>query len=120
VQGEHHVAQTAVRLEAAVAERGQVEEPEGAEPVVDRHDHHVAVGGKRPAVIERLVGRPQDVRAAVHPHHHRLAVSRSGVGRGPHVEAQAVLGLRRTEVDGDAGVGGLRTHRPHPGGVGDL
>ena len=35
----------------------EVEEPEGAQPVVDRDDHHVAVPGQVRAVVPRDVGR---------------------------------------------------------------
>ena len=89
-------------------ERGQVEESERTEPVVHGDDDRLAAGGQHPTVIERLARRAEDVGAAVHPHHHRLAVTGRGVRRRPDVQRQAVLTLRRAEVDRDSRVDGLR------------
>ena len=80
-QRRQHVAQPQVGVEPAT--RGvklrQVEEAERAEPIVHGDDHHLAATGQYPAVVEGLARRAQDVGPAVHPHHHRLVVTRSGI-----------------------------------------
>src|SRR5258708_7437826 len=54
--------------EVPVEEIGEVEEPEGTEAVVDRHDDHVAVDRELGAVVPGRVARAPDERAAVDPH----------------------------------------------------
>ena len=125
LQGGEHVAQTEVGGEAFAvgAQGGQFQEAECAEPVVDGHDDHVAAGGQRGAVVERLTGRAQHVGSAVDPHHHRLAVAGLGVGGCPDIERQEIVALRCAEVDRDLGIGGLGAHRAHArrvGGFGPL
>ena len=121
-QRRQHVAQPEVGVEPATrgGELGQVEEAERAEPIVHGDDDHLAAAGQYPTVVERLARRAQDVGAAVHPHHHRLVVTRSGIRRRPDIEGQAVLALRRAEVDRDSGVDGLRADAAETGGVGDV
>ena len=100
-------------------EFGQVEESQSAEPIVHGDDDRFAAAGQRPAVVQRLARRAEDVGPAVHPDHHRLAVARRGVGGRPDVQGQAVLALRRSEVDRDSRVDRLRADRAVAGGVGD-
>ena len=119
LQGGQHVAQSDVRVERArgPVEDGEVEEAEGAQPIVHRHDHHVAAVGQSVAVVERLAARPEHVRPAVQPDHHRFGL---GTGRRPDVQRQAVLVLAGAEVEGNAGQRGLRTGETELGGVGRL
>ena len=121
-QRRQHVAQPEIGVEPAPrgVELGQVEESERAEPVVHGDDDHLAATGQHSAVVERLARRAQDVGPAVHPHHHRLAVTGRGVRRRPDIEGQAVLALRRAEVDRDPGVDGLRADAAEAGRVGDV
>ena len=85
------VAQAEVRVDAARAQLGVVQEAERAEPVVDRHDDHVAAPREPRAVVEEGRARAHHERAAVDPDHHRAALR---VGRGrPDVEREAVLRL---------------------------
>ena len=76
-------------LELRTEQIGEVQEPERAEPVVERDDHDVALLRERGAVVPRCVTGSEHERAAVDPHHHR---SLGVVARGrPHVEIEAVL-----------------------------
>ncbi len=120
-QRREHIAQTEVRVEPAPCgvELGQVEESERTDPVVHGDDDHLAAGGQHSTVIERLARRAEDVGPAVHPHHHRLAVTGRDVRRRPDVEGQAVLVLRRAEVDRDSRVDGLRADEAVCACVGD-
>ena len=93
--------------------------PSATDPIVHGDDDRFAVGGQHPTVVERLARRADDVGAAVHPHHHRLAVAGRGVRRRPDVEGQAVLILRRAEVDRDSRVDGLRADEAVAACVGD-
>ena len=109
-QRREHIAQTEIRVEPAPGgvELGQVEESERTDPVVHGDDDRLAAGGQHSTVIERLARRADDVGPAVHPHHHRLAVTGRGVRRRPDVQGQAVLVLRRAEIERDSRVDGLR------------
>ena len=79
--------------ERAAEQVGEVQEAERTEAVVDRDDDDVAVHREVRAVVPRRVARAPDERAAVDPHHHRPA--RVVARRGPHVEVEAVLAVRR-------------------------
>jgi hypothetical protein len=102
-------------------EVGVAEEPEQAEPVVERdHDDAVVLGEElagveQPDVEERhrLLGRAVDVAAAVDPHHHRRVPGRGR--RRPHVEVQAVLVVAREVLQ--RRVGELRAALAERGGV---
>ena len=84
-------------------EVGQVQEPEHAEPVVDRDDDGVAPPGEVGAVVPGHAAGAGGEAAAVDPHQHR-AGSAVG-GRREHVEEQAVL-ARRPVLGAQHGLGG--------------
>lgn len=79
----------------------QVDEAEGAEPVVDRHDDDVAGVHERGRVEEGLAGCPEGVRTAVDPHHDG---ARGVVGGREHVQREAVFAHRGVRVERNGGV----------------
>ena len=101
-----------------LAVRAEVEVPEHVEPVVHRHDDHVAAPAEALAVVGlQLLARPGEEPAAVDPHQHG-PLARVEAGR-PHVDAQAVLARlpvvplehERLFVALPAGAGALGTRR---------
>src|SRR5215831_2862896 len=66
-------------------------EPEGAESVVQRHDHG-ALPRERAAVVPLLAAEAGEEPAAVNPDHHRPAAFS---GLRPDVQVEAVLGFPR-------------------------
>ncbi len=117
-QCREHVAQGDVAVEL-FPERGEVDEAERAEPVVDGDDDDVGGGGQHGTVVERLAARAEDVGPAVQPHHHRPGVARRGPRRRPDVEEQAVLVGAGAQTHRDRAAR-LRADRPEAGGVEDL
>ena len=81
------------RCETLVGVPRHVRVAENIQPVIDRNDDDVALGGEVVAVVDRHPGRTARVAATVHPHHHRSC--RSPLRRGnPDIEAQTVLAHR--------------------------
>ena len=70
-------------------QRGQIEESEPAEAVIERHHDH-AMLRQLHAVIDRHCRSTAAERAAIDPHHHRQFRSRRSVGR-PDIQRKAVL-----------------------------
>lgn len=98
-QGGDLVVQAQIRHEF-VTERGQVEEAQRTQPVVDSDHDHIAGLGQPFAVVDGLGCGAQAERAAVQPHHDRAEfVAR--IGGGPDIEPQAVLAHAQAAVDGD-------------------
>ncbi|MCY1175444.1 hypothetical protein D9M73_156830 [compost metagenome] len=72
------------------AQAGMGQPAEHAQPIVDRHDDHPALG-KTLAVIHRVTARSAHQRAAVDPEKHRCLIR---LGGRPDVERQAILAHR--------------------------
>ncbi len=102
------------RAGVEAADRAQVEEAEHPDPVVERHDHDVLLGGQTRTVVGGRRCAAHLERAAVDPHQDRARVAVGG--RTPHVQAEAVLVARRRRLESghDAGehpVAGLHRGR---------
>ncbi len=82
------LVEQAVVARTPLAQPGQVEEAEHAEPVVDRDDHDVVGPREQRAVVE--VARTAHEAPAVDPEQHRQRVVRAPFG-GVDVEVEAVL-----------------------------
>ena len=121
-QCRQHVSQPEIGVEPATrgVEFGQVEESERAEPIVHGDDDRFAAAGQHSTVVQRLARRAEDVGAAVHPHHHRLAVTGRGIRRRPDIEGETVLALRCAQVDRNPGVDGLRADVAEACRIGDV
>src|SRR5215831_12985108 len=90
----------------------EVLQVEGAEAVLQGHDHDVAAPCEPGTVVDRLASTAEHEGAAVDPHHHRPATVVKT--RGPDVQRQAVLArLLDAEADGRLLLGG---GGPEPGG----
>ena len=87
---EHAVV--ARRVAAGLARQlGMREEPEHAEPVVERDEHH-ALARERLAVVARLGAGAGLKAAAVNPHHHRQPIA-GGLAGVQMLRVEAVLAL---------------------------
>ena len=111
-QGSQLVAEAPVPHRAVWARQAAVtEEPEGSQPVVERHDHDVTPAHEASTPVEEDRAAARREPASVDPHHDRAAGGgRRLVGQrgGPHVQRQAVLalwlrrrGVRRARDAGD-------------------
>src|SRR5207249_10766471 len=74
-------------------EIAQIEIAHRIEPMVQRHDHHIAAADQRAAVVGRSASRALGKAATVQPHHYRALAPTRGV-RGVDIEEQAVLAVR--------------------------
>ncbi len=88
MQCSQHIAQpdVGIKTPSGMAQRRQVQEAQGTEPVVHRHHDDLTAAGQPPAVIEGLTCRAQHVCATVQPHHHRFPGTGCGVRRRPDVQ----------------------------------
>ena len=115
-QRQHDVLHPQVRCarEALHAHIRQVQEPEGVQPMRERHHDHVVLSRQGFAVVEDGVARSGPEAPAVQPHHHRPAPCANR--RRPHVDAQAVFAHRAAAGQhvadlGDHGAEGLGSPR---------
>ena len=71
----------------------EVQIPEDAQSVIQRHDDNIAASRQRRTIVDRPRTGAETVSAAVHPDHHRPPRTRSAWR--PDVEIQAILRQRR-------------------------
>ncbi len=118
LQRRHAVEHAGVARKGLAAHRGQVQEAEDVQAVVDGHHHNALMRRQRGPVVPGRRAAPHDVAAAVEPDHHR----QPGLERwGPYVQGQTVLALRverlRTPFLDDDREGRLWADPPEAGGL---
>ncbi|SLH15272.1 Uncharacterised protein [Mycobacteroides abscessus subsp. abscessus] len=112
LQGRHLVAQAEVVVERPCGrgEFAEVDVAEGAEPVVQRHDHHVAAQRQSRAGVQAERGGAHHVAAAVDEHHHRTRGDRRGRGHDD-IQCQRILAGRLIGARADTGTAAMLERR---------